>query len=288
MRWPRSPSWRLRPRPTRATRTSDPRSPALEPVYTGLEAEVLNFDDSRPALTNETGEEVVVIGYEGEPYVRIWRRRRGRDQHPLASLLPERGSLRRDQRARRTPTPRRRRSGRRSTGPASTPGTTTALTTWPRAPRRRSRTRASRPRSSTTRSRSTVGGEHAALDRHPRPGSARTTGSRCAVHCPRRRGRRGDRHRARRSAGGGARRRTDDDPRRPRRPGEAASSSSRTLICAVLPGQRRRRTRCSSAPSPSAGAELDAAPGRGRVLLRRARRGELRRRARLRRRGRRR
>jgi hypothetical protein len=42
----------------------------LAPNVSGIEAEVLNFDDSI-LLRNESGEMVTVEGYEGEPYARI-------------------------------------------------------------------------------------------------------------------------------------------------------------------------------------------------------------------------
>jgi hypothetical protein len=42
----------------------------IEPSVPGLEAEILNYDDSLQ-LRNDSGEDVVVEGYEGEPYIRI-------------------------------------------------------------------------------------------------------------------------------------------------------------------------------------------------------------------------
>jgi hypothetical protein len=42
----------------------------ITPETPGLQAEVLNYDDSLQ-LRNETGETVTVLGYEGEPYVRL-------------------------------------------------------------------------------------------------------------------------------------------------------------------------------------------------------------------------
>jgi hypothetical protein len=42
----------------------------FDPALEGVSAEVLNFDDS-VRLANESGEEVLVRGYEDEPYVRI-------------------------------------------------------------------------------------------------------------------------------------------------------------------------------------------------------------------------
>jgi hypothetical protein len=42
----------------------------IAPPADGLEVEVVNFDDSL-RLENDTGETVVVEGYDGEPYVRI-------------------------------------------------------------------------------------------------------------------------------------------------------------------------------------------------------------------------
>ena len=142
--------------PTRATPTSDPRSPASSPPIDGLEVEVLNFDDSL-RLRNETGETVVVEGYEGEPYVRIspdgtveinqdsptfyLNQDRFAEAEVPASADPEAASglaSRRRERPvhlARPPHPLHGRGARR----------------------RRSRTRRSGPRSSTTRSRSTVG-----------------------------------------------------------------------------------------------------------------------------------
>jgi hypothetical protein len=42
----------------------------VTPEVPGLEAEVLNYDDSLQ-VRNETGQTVLILGYEGEPYVRI-------------------------------------------------------------------------------------------------------------------------------------------------------------------------------------------------------------------------
>jgi len=43
---------------------------SIEPETDGLTVEVLNFDDSL-RLTNDSGKEVVITGYEDEPYARI-------------------------------------------------------------------------------------------------------------------------------------------------------------------------------------------------------------------------
>ncbi len=42
----------------------------IEPAAPGVEVEVLNYDDSLQ-LRNDSGEEILIRGYEGEPYVRI-------------------------------------------------------------------------------------------------------------------------------------------------------------------------------------------------------------------------
>ena len=55
---------------TRATRTSGPRSNRVDPATEGLEVEVVNFDDSL-RLLNHSDQDVVIEGYEGEPYARV-------------------------------------------------------------------------------------------------------------------------------------------------------------------------------------------------------------------------
>ena len=55
------------PSPTRATRTTDPRSRARCPR---VDARVVAFDD-RLEIEVEPGHEATVLGYEDEPYVRV-------------------------------------------------------------------------------------------------------------------------------------------------------------------------------------------------------------------------
>ena len=113
------------------------------PLPSGVSIEVLDYD-SYLQLLDQHGHEVVIYGYEDEPYARILQRRHRAGEPALAGHLPERQPLRRRRRCRRSPTRRRRRSGRRSTTPGPSSGTTTGCTTCRPRPRRRSRTRASK------------------------------------------------------------------------------------------------------------------------------------------------
>ena len=63
-------------------------------IPAGVEARMLNFDDTIQVEV-DPGHELIVDGYEDEPYLRYLERRDRRGQPQLARLLPERGPLRR-------------------------------------------------------------------------------------------------------------------------------------------------------------------------------------------------
>ena len=114
----------------------------------GVEAQMLNYDDSIE-LRVDAGHEVVVEGYEGEPYLRFLADGtvEVNRNSPAAYLNEDRyadvevpGERRRRGRARVA-------AGRPSR--AATPGTTIASTTWRRRRRARSPTSRRRRRSST-------------------------------------------------------------------------------------------------------------------------------------------
>jgi hypothetical protein len=61
---------------------------AIQPATPGLEVRVLDADD-RLALTNKTGKPIVVLGYGGEPYLRLTTRAVFRNRRSPATYLNE-------------------------------------------------------------------------------------------------------------------------------------------------------------------------------------------------------
>ena len=99
---------------------------SIEPATPGAEVRVLGGDESL-RLDVHDGHEVVVLGYVGEPYLRIdprgevWENQRS-PAVPPTRIAPTPG------RRRRPPIPRRNRSGSTSAPAPPTSGTTTACT----------------------------------------------------------------------------------------------------------------------------------------------------------------
>ena len=263
---------------------------SVRPHPAGLEFEVLSYD-SRHGAGRPRGPRSGRLRLRGRA-LRPRPARRDRAEEPaLARDLPQPRPLRRSLGAeeRRRQGGARLEDGRRL-GHASS-GTTTACTTWPPARRPRSRTRGSGPRSSTTRFRC---GSTAARARSSGTlfwvGPADTSKLPFAIaggrDRPARRRRGSDRPAP--PAGGRWRGRASR-ARKPGRCGAACIGSLLALGAAVAVALLL----APSAPSPTragrharrrAGRRTKQQPERGRLPLRRAGRGQLRRRPRLRRR----
>ena len=103
----------------------------VEPAVRGVHVEVIDLGD-RLRLTNDTDRDVVVLGYDGEPYLRVGPRgvfenRRSPATYLNRSRVPDRAP-------RGRPTPTRPRSGGGCQAGTPRRGTTTARTSWARRP----------------------------------------------------------------------------------------------------------------------------------------------------------
>ena len=95
---PSSPAPQPRGTATGRRAATPRRVTAVTPKLAGLTVQVLQGDDQLQ-LRNDTGQELVIEGYDGEPYLRFAAGRRRLPQRELAGDVPERGALRRRRRA---------------------------------------------------------------------------------------------------------------------------------------------------------------------------------------------
>ena len=259
---------------------------SIDPATEGITVTVLNRDD-RLLLQNTSGQDVVVKGYSEEPYARV-----DADGTVQVNTDSEAYYLNEERDGEGRGARRGRPEGRAAlegglARPAASSGTTTACTGWPRATRRRSRTRTCARRSSTGRSRCEVGGTPAAITGTlfwtPRRARGAPLGAIFAFGRPRDRALRRRRDRASPPRGAGDRdgrvaRRRPGEPRARHRPARCSRAARRR--CA----QRARDARREHARARRA--RSTRRPARSTLRFSEPRRGDLRRRARLRRRGR--
>ena len=102
---------------------------SVRPNVPGVSFEVLNYD-ADIELVAEDGHEVLIYGYEDEPYARVLARRDRAEEPALAGHLPERRSLRRSARCPEIADPKAPPDWKTVDKSGTFAGTTTACTTW--------------------------------------------------------------------------------------------------------------------------------------------------------------